>query len=125
MTLARMAIACTAAIVLVSLLATPERLGAESPASLSSDDGYDYLRELYRDALARRDAARERLDVARATYRDGRKRNRLRGDRKRAALEEISAAEIELSDAENALAAIPEQVRRAGAPAGLLRQFED
>ena len=125
MTRARRAAACIAATLLVSLLAIPATLGAAPPASASSDDGYGYLRDLYRDALTRRDTARERLKAANATYRDGRKRKRLRGDKKRAALEEISAAESELSEAENALAALPEQVRRSGAPAGLLREFED
>ncbi len=97
----------------------------EPPASLVDDDGYGYWRELYVEALARRDDARGRLEGAQAAYRNGRHRKRLRGEHKTKVMSDIREAEKDLADAERELEAIPEQARRAGAPAGTLRDFED
>ncbi len=100
-------------------------VSADSPASVSANDGHAYWRELYRDTLERRAAAHQRLETARTVYRDGRQRKRLRGERKRAALAELEVAQAELDAAELELEALPERARRAGVPPGWLRNFED
>ncbi len=95
---ARMLLGLALGIATALPLAAP--VSADSPASVSANDGHGYWRELYRDAADRRAAARQRLETARTIYRDGRQRKRLRGERKRSLLSVFEGELDEIVDAE-------------------------
>ncbi len=113
--LLKLGVAALACSIGIAAVAPPS--GANSP-----DDRHRIeWQERYRDVLQRADSAHIRHADAKAAYRDGRQRKRLRGERKRAVLEEIRQAEIELQAAEEALEAFPDQALHAGVLPGWLR----
>lgn len=66
--------------------------------------------------------ARARLVVAHAAYQNMRHRRRLRGEAKKAIIDEWEAAQAALPEVEQKLQELQEAARRAGVPKGWLRQ---
>jgi hypothetical protein len=95
-----------------------------SPVEATTAAEIDQWRDTLGEASARVDAAREQVATAESAYRDARKRRR-RGAQRADLLAALEAAQTELAEAEAALPALLEEARRAGVPAGVLREFED
>lgn len=97
---------------------------AEATESPAAQDPTAAWEETLEGARAELVGAQARLAKAEAAYQDWRQRKYPRGARKAELLAEIEEARSGLADAEAAYPEVLETLRRAGAPAGLLRRFE-
>jgi hypothetical protein len=106
----------------ICLLATPALGQAGSgPSEAQLSAWEEQLARAQEDLLD----ARVRLFKAEDAYRDWRQRKYPRGAKKADLLAEIDEARTALAVADAALPELLERARRAGAPPGLLRRFEE
>jgi hypothetical protein len=87
----------------------------------TQEDESKVWKQRYRAALEAEQTSRLALAEAEAAYRRGRSRHTLRGDERVAAFERVEALREQHREASRALAALPEEARRAGALPGWLR----